>query len=151
MDRIILQRLETSDEGTFGVIEMPDDLGGKVFHTGELPWRHNRAGTSCIPAGVYRVSMQRSPRFRRDLYELQDVPGRSDILIHKGNWCGDVELGYASNVEGCILLGRARGVLRTKDGREQQAVIASDPAVTEFERLLGGAPFEIEIRDVKEN
>src|SRR3990167_10519381 len=141
MRQIILQRLESSDEGTFGKIEVE----GQIFYTAELPWRGNEKGKSCVPIGTHHVQWQESPRFGW-CYELQDVPGRSDILIHKGNWAGDTALGYVSNVEGCILFGKSRGILRTKDGREQKAVVASGPAVSEFARIMRQEIFELEIK-----
>ena len=49
------------------------------------------------PAGTYDLSLTRSPRFRRMLPIVNDVPGRSGIRIHRGNAVRDTK--------GCILLG----------------------------------------------
>ena len=157
--RLVLQRTETGDEGTFGVIEIPSDLGGQTFHTGELPWRGNARGKSCIPAGLYQCRMRRSPKFG-DCYILtgpgvldepsDDPDVRTFILIHAGNFCGDEDMGYVAHVDGCIILGMTRGVLRNSRGEEQEAVCASGAARKEFERLMGGAEFELEIRDIEE-
>jgi hypothetical protein len=137
MKRVILRRIEMGDAGTFGVLE----VDRHQFHTGELPWRENRRGKSCVPAGVYRVSWQPSGRYGMK-YELQGVPGRSDILIHAANLVGDEDLGYAAQVDGCIALGSARGSI---DG--QAAVTGSKVAVARFEELMGKEDFELLVVD----
>jgi len=139
MIRAILQRLETSDEGTFGKIE----FGGHAWHTGELPWRDNKPLISCIPAGTYLVEMDPSPRFGRDLYELRKVPGRTVILIHPANFCGDRACGLESELNGCIALGLSVGSLRG-----QKAVLASGRAVAQFQAALNREPFMLEVRDI---
>ncbi|MGK4028192.1 DUF5675 family protein [Bacteroides uniformis] len=55
-------------------------------------------GRTAIPAGCYKVSMTRSPRFKRVLPYLHDVPHFLGVLIHPGN--------DAEDTEGCILVGK---------------------------------------------
>lgn len=131
-----LTRDASTDQGTPGVLLLPD--GWKCF-TLECPWRDNRRQRSCIPAGSYRCSIVQSPRFGR-VYGVHDVPGRSAILIHAGNYGGDVEMGHRSDVEGCILVGMQRGILSG-----QQAVLSSRVARDEFMRRLDGQAFTLEI------
>ncbi len=57
----------------------------------------------CIPAGEYRVTLYQSPHFGRLMPLLEDVPGRSGIEIHWGNFVGDFE--------GCVGVGATRGEL----------------------------------------
>lgn len=105
--RATLLRTETGDQGTFG--ELTTDTGLSLV-TGELPWRDNLTGLSCIPAGEYIATIAWSERFQRSLYRLQSVPNREAILLHNGNYCGDTWKGWRSDVEGCILLGSHLGV-----------------------------------------
>lgn len=54
-----------------------------------------------IPLGSYEIEIRYSPRFKRPLPHLLNVPHRSDILIHSGNWPRDTE--------GCLLVGQILG------------------------------------------
>lgn len=65
--------------------------------TCEEPWRWNRNLTSCAPPGTYNVRWHNSDKFK-DVFILEDVPGRSGILMHIGNTVADTE--------GCILPGK---------------------------------------------
>lgn len=140
---LYLERWETSDEGTFGVLK--DSEGDILFYTGELPRYAGDAGvenerqTDCIPDGTYEAAVKDSPKFGR-VYQLKDVPNRSGILIHSGNFCGDVAKGFKSHVLGCIILGSARGTL---DG--QQAVTGSKDAMKKFMNMMEGEPFTLHI------
>ena len=42
------------------------------------------AGKSAIPYGEYKVVVNRSPKFKRELPRLLDVPHFEGILIHRG-------------------------------------------------------------------
>lgn len=53
---------------------------------------------TAIPAGTYKVTMEHSPRFKRTLPYLHDVPHFLGILIHSGNTDDDSA--------GCIIVGR---------------------------------------------
>lgn len=136
MKKLTLIRKETGDQGTFGTL----DLDGLMFYTGELPWRNNAHGASSIPAGTYLCTWGPSPKFGRDLYHLQDVPGRDHILIHPANRMGDVALGFKSDLNGCLALGLLSGEMEG-----QKAILQSRPAVQQFEQEMGKEDFELTI------
>ena len=48
--KAVLERLESSDQGTFGRIT----FGSTTLFTGELPEKGNASNASCIPAGTYK-------------------------------------------------------------------------------------------------
>src|SRR5690606_39271253 len=51
-----------------------------------------------IPTGSYSASLYHSPKFQRTVIRLDNVPGRTDIEIHVGN--------YVADTTGCILVGK---------------------------------------------
>ncbi len=130
---MILIRVSTSDQGTFGYLWAK----GRLFRSLELPWRDNARNISSIPAGEYPVKYvkTRRPRSGRWFsYWLDKVPGRSGILIHSGNWAGDRAKGLRTDSWGCILVGREVGVLSG-----QKALLASTPAVHGLHAALQGS------------
>ena len=131
-----LIRQETGPQGTFGIIQYE----GGSFFTAELPDYDNTPNVSCIPADTYTVVWNYSPMFKRRMYMLMDVPGRSGIRIHSGNWAGSKNLGFRTNVLGCIMFGKAKGELMA-----QKAILISRPAVRAFENFMNHDGFELEI------
>ena len=130
-----LFRMKRSDQGTFGMLIAP----GFQCYTGELPWRENERNISCIPPGEYEVRIRISPKYGQ-VYHIKDVPNRSFILIHSGNWCGDTSKGYRTHVNGCILLGQKRGLLLG-----QLAVLNSRITLRRFMDSVALEPFKLNI------
>lgn len=135
MKTIRLIRTSTSVHGTEGILSC-DNL---LLYTLELPWRDNTPNISCIPAAKYQVAPRRSPKFG-DTYHVQDVPQRTHILIHAGNFAGDTTQHLKSHVQGCILVGRQRGFIG-----HQRAVLSSRLAMNDFRDLMDKEPFQLEI------
>jgi hypothetical protein len=135
LPRVLILRDPSTEEGTPGVL-VSESFG---CHTLELPWLDNARKRSCIPAGVYRCAVVQSPRFGR-VYGVQNVPGRTHILIHAGNWAGQIPQ-RRTHVQGCILLGERMGSLSG-----QRAVLLSRPAVRRFMAAMQGRPFELEVK-----
>lgn len=150
METVILQRLTTGDQGTFGELR----VGAKTWKTCELPWRDNARGKSCIPAGVYLCRWRKSPRlsaragFDVFKYEITDVPGRDGVLVHSGNFGGDADKGWESQIKGCVLPGRRTVEMKNAYGNMQMAVANSREATKEFEDTMAQADFMLDVRDV---
>jgi hypothetical protein len=69
-------------------------------YTLELPDLDNECKISCIPEKTYTVDKITSPKFGLCFY-LNDVTGRTGILIHKGNYVTGTQV----DTLGCILPG----------------------------------------------
>ena len=61
-------------------------------------------GSTLIPHGTYQLELTHSPKFKKTLPVLLDVPNRDGIRIHAGN--------YPADSSGCILLGKRFFVLK---------------------------------------
>lgn len=100
------------------------------WYTLELPWNDNIPRISCIPEGTYEVKPDQEGRFT-GFPELQNVPNRTEIIIHPANW--------TSQLEGCIALGK-----RFEAGLGGTAVWESNVAHKEFIDTFG-TEFTLEI------
>ena len=85
---------------------------------------------TAIPAGTYKVEVTYSPRFKRNLPLLIDVPNYTGIRIHNGS--------NKDHTSGCILVGfnTSKGIL--SDSRK-----ISDKLTEKLKSL--SEPIEIEI------
>lgn len=138
-----LFRQPTTEQGTFGYIV----AAGKIWHTLELPDKQNQKNISCIPLGEYDCKVRYSPRFKRLTFHLQDVEGRTYILMHSANFAGEKEKGWQSHLNGCIALGKRRGKIKNKYGNSQRAVLTSRVAVREFMEHMEHKEFNLTIRE----
>ena len=144
--RFVLIRRTTSDEGTFGDLLAVTPQGTeRVCSVAELPYRNNQRGLSCIPAGKYAVTyLPRSASGKyKDVYHVQDVEGRSGILIHKGNYVGDSRKGYLADSWGCLL-----PITRVGTLAGQKAGLASSSAMRKLHSKTERSDFTLEIIDV---
>ena len=111
---------------------------GRLFYgkfqcfTLELPWLGNSRNISCIPAGNYSAKKYQSPKFGTVIL-IEDVPNRSMIEIHAGN--------YTRQIQGCILVGDG---IKYLDGDSIPDVTNSKKTLA---KLLDKLPdsFEVEI------
>lgn len=133
MKTVVLQRLGETAAGTQGILQTE----GFSCKTLELPWHDNLRQKSCIPPGSYRCHLTSSPKFGQ-AYILTGTEPRSNVLIHSGNFAGDVDAGLKSHVQGCILLGKYFGSIEG-----QQAILLSRPTVRAFMAHMGGEQFTL--------
>ena len=91
--KLTLIRVDSTDKGIFGHLTCDSD----PFNCVTLE-RHDID----IPYGTYKVTLYQSPEHGL-IPLLNDVPGRSMIEIHEGNW--------EYNSKGCILVGECRDAL----------------------------------------
>lgn len=138
MQKAYLERLEGSDSGTFGKWY----FGDQTAFSGELPNRDNAPNISCIPEGVYLVVWNYSPHFKRMMYLVTKVSGRSGIRIHSANYMGDRSKGLRCHLYGCLAAGERVGTIEG-----QKAIIKSRPAIGRLERWGNRQTFELEIFD----
>jgi hypothetical protein len=119
--KLKVTRIGEYQDATFGVLTAN---GRPVCVTLEDKWRNNERMVSCIPSGHYKLVKHQSLKFG-ECYKVQDVPGRSDILIHAGNSDADTH--------GCILLGTSYGLIGPK-----AIIVASRAAMSSFMQLMNG-------------
>lgn len=122
MKLTVLRLTKSATLPTYGVLIR--ERGVPFALTLERPWLDNQRSVSCIPAGTYRAIRHLSPRFGETFW-LQDVPGRSEILFHKGNIDDDTH--------GCVLVGEQFNPSNGEDG-----ITASKEGFAEFMALLRG-------------
>lgn len=137
---LYLIRFATSKFGTRGMLFLPD---GWNCATMEPPWLENFRDRSCIPTGTYQVEIRDSPKYGR-VYEVKDVPDRSFIEFHLGNFGGDEELGLRSDTDGCILPGKSHWYLPVNNV-DQWAVLSSTTTLAAFMKKMNEQPFELKI------
>lgn len=100
MKHLIVYRTSKRDlNQTLGVFNVVDDNGITLFNSKclERGWANNRRRVSCIPTGTYDIVLEYSARFDKQLWEIKDVPNRSECKIHASN--------YWNQLNGCIALG----------------------------------------------
>jgi len=84
---------------TLGACTVFNGAGMPVFSALSLErgWNDNQPRISSIPKGKYRVVLEWSEKFQRDLWEIKGVVGRSETKFHSAN--------YWFQLNGCIALG----------------------------------------------
>lgn len=138
MKKVVIIRSGNSEKQTLGnlfVIENNEVLFS--CKTLELPYLNNACNISSIPQGKYELILEYSPKFQRNLWSVENVPGRKGIRMHVGN--------YFTQIEGCILLGRDLFDIN-KDG--ELDVTSSGPTLTQFHDIMGDEPAEIIIKQI---
>lgn len=144
MPVVSMTRFQSNQYGTYSVVRMPE---GELFLMGELPWKDNKQNVSCIPTGEYVCRRIVSPKFG-EVYQLDNVPNRTHILIHVGNFVGDTNKNLKSDVEGCLVIGKRIGALSRANAGSQLAVLDSGLALRNFVDTLNAKNFVLRIQGV---
>lgn len=102
--KLELKRIALKDTYTIGKLYIDgkyfcDTLEDKVR---DLSKEKKVQNETAIPAGIYKVMIAESPRFKRKLPRLLNVPHFDGILIHRGNTPEDTS--------GCILVGENKQI-----------------------------------------
>lgn len=103
-----------------------DTLEDKVR---DIPSEGKIPGKTAIPAGEYKVILSHSPRFKRELPRLLNVPYFDGILIHRGN--------TPEHTEGCILIGenKIKGQVINSTGYEIKLIELIKEAICRKEAI----------------
>lgn len=122
---LTITRQHSDDKCTSGQIA----INGKIVgYTLERPWVGNIPLISSIPQGKY-IAFVRTQTKDRWRIELKNVPDRSPIQLHVGN--------FISDGVGCILIGRnlSKDLCQLEEGQA-----AFDNFKVEFAKAAGGQP-----------
>lgn len=129
--QVTITRLSDDGVQSLGILS----VGSFTCKTLERPWKNNQKNISCIPKGTYTVKWTYSPRLLKYTYEVQNVPGRTGIRIHPGN--------YFFDVDGCILLGNG---YQDINNDKKIDVINSKLTLGAFESLMQKKDFVLVIQ-----
>ena len=93
-----MQRFLKTDKYIISNLILQDSAKKILFscYVLELPNLNNQKQISCIPKGIYSVQRITSPKHGL-CYEVLNVPNRSNIEIHIGN--------YPADIMGCLAVG----------------------------------------------
>ena len=116
LNRIFLGGSATIGELLINDKHLCDTLEDRVRPEGEKVY-----GKTAIREGKYEIELTHSPRFKKILPEILNVPNFSAIRIHTGN--------SSKDTEGCIIVG-------TWDGEKEDWVGSSKIAFDKLMSLL---------------
>jgi hypothetical protein len=130
---VILTRTKIDSKETLGQLRTADAKFG--CDTLELTSNNNKINVSSIPKGNYICQWKFMLRDLAYHYQVMNVPGRTGIFIHAGN--------YFFNSLGCILVGSLPQDIN-KDG--ELDIINSRVILSSFEDKMGKKPFNLVIQ-----
>jgi hypothetical protein len=136
---VSIVRVKGNKDATYGLLKVVEN--DKILFqckTIERGWLDNQSRISCIPPGKYNVVKTYSPRFKVNLYLVENVPNRSGIRLHSAN--------FASQLNGCISLGSDWRDIN-KDG--QLDLINSKATHKAFDEIMENNPFALQIEHWK--
>jgi hypothetical protein len=117
---------------TLGTLTTNDK--GFQCRTLERSYKNNLPNISAIPTGIYQCQYKFMLRDLAYHYQVMNVPNRTGIFLHAGN--------YFFDSKGCIILGSLPQDLN-HDG--QQDLINTKQLVSNFEKAMNYKPFILQI------
>ncbi len=102
MKKVLVIRDTIGRKLSLGLCIVTDENNNILFSSQSLErgWLNNARNISCIPAGIYKLKLEWSPKFQKDLWEIYDVPNRRECKFHAAN--------FSRQLNGCIALGKER-------------------------------------------
>lgn len=139
MKEVIIVRYEVTDNYSLGhcFIKHENNIIDYVGASLERGWKDNRNNISCVPKGTYTLKLEHSPRFRKRLWELYGVPGRTECKFHSSN--------YWHQLNGCLALG-VKHIDINGDGDPD--VTSSKATMKKFHELMSGELARVVIKDL---
>lgn len=127
---LIIDRYSVDKTQAIGSATVLDGKGRPIFTCKSLErgWNNNERMISCVPKGRYTIKLEWSNRFGANLWELKNVPNRSECKLHSAN--------YWNQLNGCIALGLS---LRDINGDGEVDATSSRRAMKDFTRAMGNA------------
>lgn len=99
MYTIKITRHQQNENQTIGSLDLFNNDNELLFScvTLERGWNNNEKNISCVPKGEYKAIFEYSNKFKTSLWEIKDVPNRTECKFHASN--------YWYQLNGCIALG----------------------------------------------
>lgn len=126
---VLLRDFFFDGQASLGSCLVYDENKNRVFKGVSLErgWVNNQNRISCIPEGKYPLVLEWSPRFEQNLWEIKNVPGRSECKFHVAN--------YWWELNGCVALGKQE---KNIDGDRVMDVNYSRITMERFHKALEG-------------
>jgi hypothetical protein len=125
-DIVIQRNLTCIDNATVGSLTIG---GSEIARTLELPFKDNLENVSRVQAGTYDGFI-RTDGTKGWRIELKNVPNRTNVQLHVGN--------YTKDTEGCVLLGLDVSTANTSTGTTC-AVVKSKEAFSALQAAMQNA------------
>jgi len=119
---------ENLNRQRLGELYIIDEITDRTLfqcRTLELPYIDNKKNISSVPLGKVKCKLEYSNRFKKHLWELKDVPNRSECKFHSAN--------YFHQLNGCIALGDSFADI---DGDGWRDVLNSTETMVKFHNIL---------------